>query len=497
MTSSLDLLTLGGASASASAVVTPDGETLSYDELQRRVSRCRAALAWPAKALVVVDTPRTLPGLVGYLAALSAGHAVTLVEEAGATLWDELVAAYRPELLVGADGVRLAGQARQLGFRPRDTADPAVWWRPDADPSAALHPGLAMLARTSGSLGRPKGIRLSFDNLRSNALAIVAALGLRRDDRAMTALPLDYSLGLSLVNSAFAAAASVALTTQSPSGSTFWRQLDAVAGTVVGAVPSSYAFLRTRSWDPASHPSLRLLLCSGAPIDETVCQYHVTRMAAVGGGFVPMYGQTEATARIACLPADLAASRVGSVGVAIPGTQVTVEDPAGTPVADGEAGEIVVRGPGVMMGYAHSREDLAAADGQGGVLRTGDLGYLRGEFLYVTGRLDRQVKLFGRRIDLDQVERHLREQDLDAAVDAAGDELAVVVAGPAPARRAEHACRHLASRLGLPAAAVRLHLVAHLPRNDHGKVDRRAVRNGLTATGGRTEARLSSQEAMP
>jgi acyl-coenzyme A synthetase/AMP-(fatty) acid ligase len=337
----------------------------------------------------------------------------------------------------------------------------------------AVHPELGMLIRTSGSLGPPKMVRLSYRNLHANAIAIAAALALDGGDRAVTSLPLDFSFGLSMVNSAFAAAGSVALSTWSASSELFWRYSDHAGGTCVGAVPATLRFLRDRGWDPSAHSRLRLLLHAGGALGMDAIDYFSARMAAHGGEFVSMYGQTEATARIACLRGPLAAAHSGSAGVAVPGTRVTVRGRTGAEVAEGEIGEIVVDGPGVMMGYATGRTDLAHGDQQGGTLRTGDLGYLRDGLLYVTGRKDRQVKIFGHRINLDQVETALSRRGIPAAVEAAGADRIVVIAENQAGT--VNPCRELARQMGLPATSVCLLPVPSIPRTRNGKVDRRAV----------------------
>src|SRR4051794_22843695 len=95
----LDLTRLAGRPKD-DALVTPDLETLTYGQLSRQVDELKAALNWPAKALVLVASPRSTAGFVAYLAALSIGHAVLLVEEEGDDSWAELIDAYEPDLLV-------------------------------------------------------------------------------------------------------------------------------------------------------------------------------------------------------------------------------------------------------------------------------------------------------------------------------------------------------------------------------------------------------------
>jgi acyl-CoA synthetase (AMP-forming)/AMP-acid ligase II len=461
-------------------VLLPDGGVVRYGHLARLVGAAQRRLDWPAKALVAVDAPRTLPGVVGYLAALRSGHAVMLIEEGGERLWADVIAAYRPELLVLAPGGQPARLAEGWGYgRSADAALP-VWFRAAGfGPSATIHPDLAMLIRTSGSLGEPKTVRLSFGNLQANAIAIAEALRIRPGHRALASLPLDFSFGLSILNSHLAAGAATGLTAAAPASAEFWWCADQMRVTCVGAVPVTFRFLRARRWEAQDHPSLRRLLQAGGALDTESIAHFGRLMRHVGGDMIIMYGQTEATARIAYLPPALLAERLGSVGIAIPGGRVRVRRPDGTAARDGQVGEVVYEGPNVMMGYARSRADLAAGDARQGVLRTGDLGCLRDGFLYLAGRADRQVKTLGRRVDLDQIELALASRGIAAAaVTGPGERIHVVVEKPSRDIAAAQ-CRSVTARLGLPGAAMVVAGVAAIPRTPRGKVDYAAVRRAL------------------
>jgi long-chain acyl-CoA synthetase len=477
----LDLLSLGKAPENAAAVALTDGRVITYRELRSMASRCREILGMPRKSLVVVDEPRSLPGLLGYLATLSAGHAVLLAEGGDLALWSGLITDYQPELLVTTAAGSLGTVLERAGYRRRAATPLPVWSQSGELPASGVHRELGMLVRTSGSLGVPKAVRLSYANLRANATAIAEALKLRGGDRALTSLPLDFCYGLSVVNSAFAAGASIAISTWSPSSELFWQYSGRVGGTCVGTVPATCRFLRACGWEPSASPHLRLLLQAGGPLDSETITYYATRMASQGGEFVSMYGQTEATARIACLPGELAITHCGSVGTAVPGSSISIAADSGAEAGEGEIGEVTVHGPGVMMGYAEGRPDLATGDQQGALLRTGDLGYLRDGLLYITGRKDRQVKVFGHRINLDELETALSLRGVPAAVGMAADDHIVVVAEDSA--HAVGACRELARRIGLPSSAVSLVAVPCLPRTRTGKVDRlaaaRVAENGV------------------
>jgi acyl-CoA synthetase (AMP-forming)/AMP-acid ligase II len=125
-----------------------------------------------------------------------------------------------------------------------------------------------------------------------------------------------------------------------------------------------------------------------------------------------------------------------------------------------------------MLGYAGGRADLALGDVTGGVLPTGDLGYIDGEFLYLTGRRKRIAKVLGLRISLDDVERLFEDAGVTAAVDG-GDRVLLFTDGPT--ERLESARVPVAAELGIPAALVTIRRVPALPRTANGKLDYRSL----------------------
>ena len=235
-------------------------------------------------------------------------------------------------------------------------------------------------------------------------------------------------------------------------------------------------------------PSLRYVTQAGGRLAPE----QVRRWAGIGAErgwrLVVMYGQTEATARMAYLPPELAVTTPDAIGVAIPDGELRVDDPD-----DDGVGEIVYRGPNVMLGYAQTPADLALGHTVD-ELRTGDLGRRRPDGLFqVTGRRSRFVKPFGVRVDLDATETLLAGEGITASV--TGDDTRLVLAveherandhrpgdGQLAAATAEHdlaarARELLAARLHLPSTAVAVVVVVDLPRRPNGKLDHPAVAN--------------------
>ena len=447
---------VGTVKHTAPALVTADGTLVDHGTLRHRVNELAAELPSDRAGRLLVHVPlaSTVDAVVGYLAVLEAGHValVTSCDPAAATSVTE---AWPTDL-----AMTIAGRI----------ADPD----PDAIPSPhhLLHPDLTLLLSTSGSTGSPKLVRLSRANVIANAEAIADALGLTSADRGVSSLPLHYCYGLSVLHSHLAVGASVALTTGSVLDEDFWATVDGHGVTDLAVVPHMVELMETTGVLDREHPSLRLVTLAGGRLAPE----RVARTAALGAergwGFSVMYGQTEATARIAVHdPADVL-DAPDAVGRPVPGSEIFLDTTV--PEADTAtgSGEVVVRGPGVMMGYAEHPDELALGP-MLTELRTGDLGRLdaRG-ILRIVGRRSGFVKVLGLRIDLARVESALEREGLVVCVTGDDEGLRVAVdplegVGD-PAGLARRTAAH-ASGLGVGHVRV---AVLPLARLSNGKVDR-------------------------
>jgi acyl-coenzyme A synthetase/AMP-(fatty) acid ligase len=424
------------------------GRTWTHAELDRDVAALAERLAGP-RSLVLCRTGLTSGTVIGYLAALAAGHAVLLVDDGTPEpAFADLLGRYEPRFVVDPAGA----------LQERDVA---------ADP--APHPDLAVLLSTSGTTGSPKLVRLSAGGVEANARAIAEYLGLGPGERAVASLPLHYCYGLSVLNSHLVAGGAVVLPPGGLLHAGFWPAVAEHRCTSFAGVPYSYALLKTTGWARRELPALRTLTQAGGrmPPQDTLDLARTLRDR--GGRLVVMYGQTEATARMAWLPPDRLEDKLGAAGVAIPGGHLDV-DPTG---------EVLFTGPNVMLGYAEQRADLALGDVLGGVLRTGDTGRLDDEgFLFLDGRRGRFAKLYGLRVSLEDVEQAVGHPA--AALERDDRALTVFVqdADPAEVRLA------LARRLALPPRTFDVRLLDALPLTPNGKVDYVALRAESTAPAG-------------
>ncbi|WAU78739.1 AMP-binding protein [Streptomyces sp. Qhu-G9] len=434
------------------ALITPTGQ-LSYRELAERVAATAERLG-PVRRLVLLAGANQTDALITYLAALSAGHPVLLVPGDNESTLRSLTDAYSPDVVARPD-------AR------------GTWTLDERHPESAhvLHPDLALLLSTSGSTGSPKLVRLSHENVQANAESIAAYLDITDTDRAATTLPMHYCYGLSVLHSHLLRGAGLILTERSVSDAAFWDEFRAGRGSSLAGVPYTFDLLDRVGFERMELPHLRRVTQAGGRLAPQRVTRYAESGRRSGWQLFVMYGQTEATARMAYLPPHLAAERPEAVGVPIPGGSFRLRPVEGH---DPDTGELVYSGPNVMLGYAESPADLALGRTVE-ELHTGDLARRAPDGLYeIVGRRSRFAKILGLRIDPQRVESLLEQRGVTAY--CAGDGEALSVAALGDAGDQARIRRLVAQECGLPPRAVRVRVLARLPRLATGKPDYEAVR---------------------
>ncbi|KGR76476.1 AMP-binding protein [Ureibacillus sinduriensis] len=359
------------------------------------------------KKLVLLLCKNTIETLSAYLSALNNHHAVMLMSaDTNAELLNSIVNEYKPYWIIGTD---LFDGYRQEGL---------IQERVSAS-NIAIHKDLAILLSTSGTTGSQKFVRLSYENIQSNAEAIVEYLNIDGNERAIMNLPMSYSYGLSIINSHLQAKASILLTEESVMSKTFWQFVQEQQATSLAGVPFTYQMLHRLGFLKMDLPHLKTLTQAGGRLNEKLVKVFAQYAKEQDKKFFVMYGQTEASPRISYIPSDRVLEKAGTIGIAIPGGELSV---------DPETGELIYKGSNVMMGYARCLEDLEKGDELNGILHTGDTATIdQDNYFIITGRMKRIIKLFGLRINLDEVEKKL-ESEVQASVACTGNDDKLVIA---------------------------------------------------------------------
>lgn len=434
------------------------GRQWTYDQLRIEVMKRARLITGGIKQLVFVFCANRGESVFAYLAALEAKSAVCLLDAAASTeIKESLIRHYDPAFVFD-----------QFSSEPVRRSSAKLW----------LHPDLTLLLSTSGTTGSPKLVRLSERNILSNAKSIAEYLEIVPGERAIATLPMQYSYGLSVLNSHLIAGASIVLTEQSVLRPDFWKVAAARRVTSMAGVPYIYALLARMNGERFFPESLKTLTQAGGRLTIDLIDRFWRSMEARKGRFFVMYGQTEATARISYVPPDRLADKMGSVGIAIPEGRLRIIEGKHEIAEPGINGEVVYEGPNVMMGYASERRELELGDEMGGRLRTGDLGHFdKDGFLFLTGRTKRFAKIFGLRVNLDEIEATVRGIGPVAVV--SDDEKVVVWCEEVDENRRIAVQKELSELYKLNVNAFDVRSIKELPRMASGKIDYARLQEGM------------------
>lgn len=332
-----------------------------------------------------------------------------------------------------------------------------------------IHKDLALLLTTSGSTGSPKLVRQSFKNVYSNAESISKYLEIKCNDRVITTMPMSYSYGLSIINSHLLKGASIILTDATIVEKRFWKEIKDNGATTFGGVPYIYEMLKKLGFAKIDLPMLRYITQAGGKLDQKLSEEFSDICAKKNIKFFVMYGQTEATSRMSYLSWEYARKKAGSIGKAIPGGNFWIEDDNGIIIEDNDKpGELIYRGDNVTMGYAETYHDLCKDDENKGILRTGDIAKRDVDgFYFIVGRKKRFLKMFGNRVNLDEIETLVKPLCTDCACTGTDDNLKIYIT---QLNDDHDVLRYIAKCTGINQSSLSLIFVDKIPRNDSGKV---------------------------
>lgn len=378
-----------------------NSKTISYRELINKSEFIETKITDKKKQLIFLFSDNSYQSLISYIAILRSGNTCCLIDKKlSYELKAKLIEKYQPEIIISNYPEVFKNYNR---FEFEGSIHFYSYFGEIVNESK-LSPDLALLLSTSGSTGNPKLVRLSYKNLQSNAEAIAESLNINNGERPITSLPFSYSYGLSVINSHLLKGASIVLTNQSFVLKDFWNNFNEYGCTSFSGVPYSYSLLMKVNFSELNLPTLKSMTQAGGRLSDDLKGEFYNLALSKGFKFYVLYGQTEATARMTYLPFNSMKEKFGSIGLPVPGGKISILSENKEEVPQGEHGEIVYEGPNVMMGYAENREDLSKGDENMGMLFTGDLGKRDSDgYFYVTGRLNRFIKLRGIRFNLDDI----------------------------------------------------------------------------------------------
>ena len=457
------------------AVVCQNGDRMTYKQF---LSDADGILEGTKKrTLLFLVCENCIESVCAYIGALRKEIVPVMINaKIEGSLFENLCKAYRPTYLYApkewknlkeADYLRLRDYRGYTLYETRFVKD------------YELSEELALLLTTSGSTGSPKLVRQSYRNITSNANAIADYLKIGKEDRAITTMPMSYTYCLSIINSHFLRGACMILNEYSVIQREFWSVFHREKPTTFGGVPFIYEQLKALRFGRMELDSLTYITQAGGKLSREMAEEFYGICKEKGIRMIVMYGQTEATARMSYLPWESALTKAGSIGIAIPGGQFMLIDENGEEIdAPNVVGELVYRGENVTLGYADSCYDLKLGDENHGVLYTGDMAKRDADgFYYIAGRKKRFLKMYGNRVNLDEVEELLKKQGYTCACTGEDDRLAVYVTEEGEDVSKEIKA-FLSRSLGLAAKGLEVLTISEIPRNEAGKIQYSALAKG-------------------
>lgn len=448
------------------AAIDTYGAEVTYGELCGYADAFRQAL--PNRTFIFILARNTIGSLIGYTSALI-NHIVPLVISAHTekSLYENLLHTYQPEYLWMPDEMVISEETKPE-YSTHGYSLVATEYKGRVN--HALHQDLSLLLPTSGSTGSPKLVRHSYRNIEANAENVSRLFGLTEDERPMAVLPMHYTMGLSVIASHLYTGATLLLCDKSLLDKEFWMMLKEQKATSFTGVPYSYELLSKIRFFRMDLPYLKTITQGGGKLTPEMFAACAEYAQRTGKRFIATYGQTECTARMAYLPAELAMTKTCSIGIAEPGGQLFIIDDAGNETFEGEAtGEMIYRGENVTMGYATSMEDLNKGDENHGIMHTGDLARRDADGCYfIVGRLKRFLKILGLRIGLDEVENIIKSNlKVDCYCTGSDEKLVVYLTD---ANLSERVVELIEEKTHLFHQCIEVKIVPQILRNEAGKV---------------------------
>ncbi len=382
-------------------------------------------------------------------------------------------------------------------------------WQQVLDGYTGDEPDLSLLEKTqtaaiiytSGTTGCPKGVTLSHGNLSSNVRSIQQYLQLGAAERVLNVLPFYYSYGNSVLHTHLAVGGTLVLENNLLYPHNVLTTLEKERATGFSGVPSTFAILLNRTrLENYDLSSLRYMTQAGGAMAPALIER--LRKLVPHVRFFVMYGQTEATARLAWLPPEMLDAKPGSIGIAIPGVRLELRDEQGRPVATGETGEIWASGENIMQGYWRDPE-LTRKVLQDGWLKTGDLAHCDEDgYFYIDGRSADMIKTGANRISPKEIEEVILELEgvEEVAVVGVPDELlgqvvkAVIVPAPGAQIGIKQIRAHCWKQLAMYKVPKLIEFVNELPKTASGKVQRFLLLEQHIEAGDAVEERVGGKK---
>lgn len=357
--------------------------------------------------LILVFSENTIEFLIGYYSFLKLGvPQMILNNQINDNDLKKILKNYRPTYLYINKKAFISKKILFSKFRIIDEIKENLVLFSMKNTPYKINKKLALLISTSASTGSQKFVRISHENLIDNTEKIVKALKIKSSDTSITTMPPNYTYGLTIINTHLVQGGNLIMTNSSIFEKKFWEMIKEYKVTNINGVPYFYEMLKKLKVNKEKLPNLKFFTSAGGALDVSVYNYFKKFVSEFNIKFFCMYGQAEATSRISILNHKDFHTKFGTIGKVLDGGQLYIDK-------NKKKGELIYTGKNVCLGYAKNFRDLKKGDENKKILRTGDIvKKYKNEFIII-GRKKRFAKIYGHRINLDDIQKKLRDSELE------------------------------------------------------------------------------------
>ena len=389
-------------------IVDSEGKEYSYSEILEKTKNIDLKIN--PGSLILLIAENNFQSLIGYISFMRSNNVLILLDKSfKAEYAYKIVRRYKPNYIFCPNGYlpEIEKTYKTITFGTYNLI------KTNSKKIKKLNKQNYLLLSTSGTTQSPKFVRLSNENLLHNAKKIINYLKIKSNHTTITTMPMGYSYGLSIINTHILSGSKIILNNSSIFEKNFWHKINKYKITSFGGVPQFYEQLKKIKFDNFNLSSIKYFTQAGGKLDKNFLKYFIQICKNKKIKFIVMYGQTEASPRMSYLKWDDLPFKIDSIGKPLSGTKFKIFNNKGQEIRKPFLiGELVYFGKNVSLGYAKNMKDLTKGNTNKGKLFTGDLAYKDKEgFFYISGRKNRISKVFGVRIDLDDIEKQLKKNN--------------------------------------------------------------------------------------
>ena len=397
--------------------------TFSYKNLCDLSNKIKKKILQKNICLLVCDN--NLESIIGYIAFMNTSNTVTILIDQSFknNFINKIISTYKPKYILAPKNMSFKNCFLEHKIKSYNL------YKSNFKVETHIEYINYLMLPTSGTTQSPKFVRLSKNNLIKNSKNIIETLNIKKNHTTITTMPMGYSYGLSIINTHLLSGSKIILNSKSIFEKEFWKKIINKNISSFGGVPEFYDYLKKIKFEKQNLSTIKYISQAGGKLEASTTRYLAKICKTKRIKMFKMYGQTEASPRISILHYNSFFKKKESVGKPLKGTSIKLLDKEGKIIRKKNTiGQILFHGDNVCLGYANNIADLSKRDVNKKNILTGDLAYRdKDNFYYIVGRIKRIIKIFGIRMDMDDIENFMKKNKIICKCNSLGNKLVLKI----------------------------------------------------------------------